>query len=61
MPLFEYTCLDCDRTEEVLQTFSSAQEPRYCAVCGYQMTQSVSMPARTPGAWTGQGRPPEEK
>ncbi len=33
MPLYEYTCLDCRQTFEVLKKFSEADEPVACLHC----------------------------
>lgn len=33
MPLYEYTCLDCRQSFEVLKKFSEADEPVACLYC----------------------------
>jgi len=44
MPIYEYTCLDCGREEEVLQRFSD--DPlTICPGCGGRYQKKISAPA----------------
>ncbi|MDQ7030743.1 MAG: zinc ribbon domain-containing protein [Ardenticatenia bacterium] len=38
MPLYEYTCLDCHRSFEMLRKFSEAEVPAPCPRCGSEET-----------------------
>jgi len=44
MPLYEYRCVDCDRTVEVLQRVSDP-DPVECSYCGGKLERQLSAPA----------------
>jgi putative FmdB family regulatory protein len=44
MPLYEYRCVECNRTQEVIQRFSDP-EPVGCPVCGGDLERLLSAPA----------------
>jgi putative FmdB family regulatory protein len=41
MPIFEYKCMNCGKTEEVLVKSSSAKAPA-CPGCGKEMKKQMS-------------------
>lgn len=40
MPIYEYTCITCDRSQEVTRTFEDKEICPPCPSCGYFMTRS---------------------
>jgi putative FmdB family regulatory protein len=45
MPLYSWTCHECGRREEKLQTWAEAQEAQWCPSCGGQMDLTPGAPA----------------
>jgi putative FmdB family regulatory protein len=44
MPLYEYRCVECNRTHEVIQRFSDP-DPAGCSVCGGDLERLLSAPS----------------
>ena len=48
MPIFEYLCLDCEKTSEILVTFSDDQQ--HCRICGgSKLKKMLSAPSSLSG------------
>ena len=43
MPLYTYTCLECDKTYEVLQSISD-RDNAICPDCGYRLARNIDKP-----------------
>lgn len=44
MPVYEYTCIQCDTSEEVTRKFNDAEVIPPCPKCGYGMARSYNAP-----------------
>jgi|694.fasta_scaffold151623_3 putative FmdB family regulatory protein len=43
MPLYTYSCINCDSDEERLASISARDEQK-CAGCGYSLIRSIDRP-----------------
>jgi putative FmdB family regulatory protein len=39
MPTYEYSCIQCDISKEVIKSFDQADSLEVCEKCGYNMTK----------------------
>jgi len=39
MPTYEYSCIECDDSKEVVRPFSEADATEVCEKCGYSMNK----------------------
>ena len=44
MPTYEYTCITCDKSEEINRKFNDPEVIPPCSQCGYKMIRSYSAP-----------------
>ena len=44
MPIYEYTCMDCDRNEDITRGFNDPEVVPSCISCGNKMIRSYSAP-----------------
>jgi putative FmdB family regulatory protein len=42
MPVYEYSCITCDKSLEVSRKIEDKEVVPPCSVCGYSMTRSYS-------------------
>lgn len=40
MPIYEYTCITCDKSTEISRGFHDKENTPLCESCGYLMTRS---------------------
>jgi putative FmdB family regulatory protein len=45
MPIYEYTCITCDKSEEITRKFEEPELLPPCPVCGYHMVRAYNAPA----------------
>ena len=39
MPIYEYTCIECEETVEISRSFNDAEIIPPCKACGYKMAR----------------------
>jgi len=39
MPIYEYSCINCDTTEEITRKFDDPEILPQCSICGYKMAR----------------------
>jgi putative FmdB family regulatory protein len=44
MPIYEYTCIECDESQEITRKFEDPEIVPPCSVCGYSMARSYKAP-----------------
>jgi putative FmdB family regulatory protein len=44
MPTYEYSCVTCDKSEEITRGFNDPEVVPPCPSCGYNMARSYSAP-----------------
>ena len=42
MPIYEYSCITCDKSLEITRKFNDKENIPPCPSCGYSMTRSYS-------------------
>lgn len=44
MPTYEYTCIECDESQEIVRKFEDEEIIPPCPSCGYRMVRSYTAP-----------------
>lgn len=39
MPTYEYSCLECDRNQDISKSFAEADKEEFCEKCGYALVR----------------------
>lgn len=39
MPTYEYTCIECDTSKDLIRPVDERDEPVFCESCGYTMNR----------------------
>jgi len=42
MPTYEYACIECDESQEVVRGFNDPENVPPCPICGYRMNRVYS-------------------
>jgi putative FmdB family regulatory protein len=42
MPIYEYTCITCDKSKEITRNFNDIEVIPPCPICGYKMARVYS-------------------
>ena len=42
MPVYEYACITCDKSEEITRKFDDPEVIPPCSICGYHMSRVFS-------------------
>ena len=42
MPIYEYTCITCDKSQEITRKFDDPETIPPCPICGYHMIRVYS-------------------
>jgi putative FmdB family regulatory protein len=44
MPIYSYTCIECDVSKDISRSVEERDEPALCEKCGYRMSRSFATP-----------------